>query len=92
MTAQWEADQRRLLNLLADDAAFGLSEVESAELTQLMESHPDFDTECMERATATVQLAFATVECMPDAIRSRISARGVRYVGAPSRAEKIDPQ
>ena len=38
------------------------------------------DHDCMERTAATVQLASASVEPMPEAVRERIRASGVRYV------------
>ena len=76
--------ERRLMALLADRAVFGLEPEEEEEICQLLEKIPDFDTECMERAAATVQLARAQVEPMPAAVRDRIRASGVRHVRAPS--------
>ena len=57
--------ERRLLELLADRAAFGLDGEEEHELRQLLQAKPDFDGECIERAAATVHLAFTSVEPLP---------------------------
>jgi hypothetical protein len=83
MNDPWQSTERRILELLADRAVFGLEPKDEQELRQLLEKNPDFDTECMERAAATVQLALAPVEPMPAAVRERIRAFGVRHVGAP---------
>jgi len=80
MSDRWQIIERRLLELLADRAAFGLQSAEEEELRQLLKITPDFDTECMERAAVTVQLALAPVEPMPPAVRARIRASGVRQV------------
>ena len=84
MSDPWQITERRLLELLADRAAFGLEWGEEQELRQLLRTMPDFDTECMERAAATVQLALSSVEPLPAAVRARIRASGVRDVRAPS--------
>jgi hypothetical protein len=85
MSETWQITERRLLELLADRAAFGLESAEEQELRQLLQTMPDFDTECMERAAATVQLAQASVEPLPATVRAKIRASSVRYVSAPSR-------
>ena len=72
MNSQWQVIERRLLELLADRATFGLTRSEEEELRQLSESVPDFDDECMEKAAATVQLAFASVEPLPAAVHAKI--------------------
>ena len=74
MNSQWQVVERRLLALLADRAAFGLTASENEELRQLQELVPDFDDECMERAAATVQLAFAPAEPLPTAVHAKIRA------------------
>ena len=74
MNSQWQVVERRLLELLADRAAFGLTASENEELRQLQEFVPDFDDECMERAAATVQLAFAPIEPLPTAVHAKIRA------------------
>jgi len=83
MSHAWKTTEQRLLELLADRAVFGLEPKAAKELRQLLREVPDFDTECMERAAATVQLACAPIEPMPDAVRDRIRTRGRRHVLAP---------
>ena len=83
MSNPWQTTERRLLELLADRAVFGSERVADEELRQLLQMTPDFDTECMERAAATVQLALASVEPMPAAVRARIRACGMRHVRKP---------
>jgi hypothetical protein len=85
MSQPWKATEQRLLELLADRALFGLEPREAQELRQLLQKVPDFDTECMERVAATVQLACAPIEPMPAAVRDRIHASGLRHVRGPSR-------
>ena len=84
MSNQWQMTERRMLELLADRATFGLTRREEEDLQQLMESMPNFDTECMERAAATVQLACASAEPMPDSTCAKIRAAGVRYLSTRS--------
>ena len=85
MNGQWQAIECRLLDLLADRATFGLTRNEEEELRQLAEFVPDFDDQCMEKAAATVQLAFTSVEPLPAAVRARIRASGERYVAEATR-------
>lgn len=84
MSDQWQIAERRLLELLADRAAFGLDSKEERELRQLLQTMPGFDAECMERAAATVGLALGSSEPLPVAVRARIRVSGVRHVSAPS--------
>ena len=84
MSSQWQVTERQLLELLADRATFGLTRREEENLQHLMESMPDFDTECMERAAATVQLACTSAEPMPEDVCAKIRAGGVRYVSTRS--------
>jgi len=72
MSDPWKSTERRLLELLADRAAFGLERHEEQEFRELLQMVPGFDTECMERAAATVQLACTSVEPMPAAVRARV--------------------
>ena len=85
MNDQWQAIECRLLDLLADRATFGLTRSEEEELRQLTEYVPGFDEECMERAAATVQLAFKSVEPLPAGLHTRIRASGERYVAESTR-------
>ena len=74
MNGQWQVVERRLLELLADRATFGLTRSEGEELRQLKESVSDFDDECLEMAAATVQLSCASVEPLPAAVHAKIRA------------------
>ena len=85
MSSRWQFVERRLLDLLADRATFELSKAAEQELSRLAESVPDFDDECMERAAATVQLAFASVGPLPSAIHTKLRTSGVGYVAKLSR-------
>jgi len=80
MSDPWQSTERRLLKLLADRTAFGLNRAEERELQQLLGVVPDFDTESMERAAATVQLASTPIEPLPPAVHARIRACGRRQV------------
>ena len=74
MNSQWQVDERRLLELLADRATFGLTASEDEELRELKSSFPYFDVECMEQAAATVQLAVVPAEPLPETVHGKIRA------------------
>jgi hypothetical protein len=84
MDDPWQTREQRVLELLADRAAFGLEPGDERELRQLLQTMPDFDAECMERAAATVQLAFTPLEPLPEAVRAKVHSSGVRFVSPPS--------
>ncbi len=67
----------RVLELLADEAIFGLTAEEQAELDALLATMPDFDRGCMERTVATVHLASVAkdIEPMPESLRRQIRFR-----------------
>lgn len=90
MSDPWQITERRLLELLADRAVFGLEGGGERELRQLLETMPDYDSECMERAAATVQLALASVEPMPAALCAKIRTKGVRHVLRPDQQIRAD--
>ena len=75
--------ERRILELLADRAIFGLPADEEQELDRLQQMLPGFDFQCMERAAATAQLAFTQVEPLPAAIRARVLESAAPYVQEP---------
>jgi hypothetical protein len=84
MSDLWQTREERVLELLADRAAFGLESADERELRLLLETMPNFDSECMERAAATVQLAFTPPEPMPEAIRAEIRRSGIRLASQSS--------
>ncbi|NLS91544.1 MAG: hypothetical protein GXX96_05100 [Planctomycetaceae bacterium] len=76
MNDSWRENRRRLRNLLADRAIFGLEVEESAELDGLSEAFPDMDLEMMDRVAAICHLALgiATPEPLPAVLREQIRA------------------
>ena len=85
LNRQWQVIERRLLDLLADRATFGLTRSEAEELRQLAESVPDFDAECLEKAAATIQLAFTSVEPLPATVHAKLRTYGETYLAASTR-------
>ena len=57
MSDRWQSCEQRLLELLADQAAFGLRTDEQIELDSLRIMMPDFDCDCLQRMAAVVYLA-----------------------------------
>jgi hypothetical protein len=80
----WQDKEQRVLELLADRATFGLEPSVEEELGHLLQAMPDFDTECMERAAAMVQLAFTPLEPLPEAVRAKVHSSGLRFVSPHS--------
>jgi hypothetical protein len=72
MNSRWQVAERRLLELLADRAPSDSRAARRRNFGSCQESVPDFDDECMEKAAATVQLAFVSVEPLPAAVHAKI--------------------
>ena len=83
MSESWKSCDERILELLADQAAFGLNADGQEELRELTVTMPDFDQECMERMAATVHLASVGKELEPlsASLQQRIRARAQRSRG-----------
>ena len=83
MSEFWQSCEERILELLADRAAFGLNTDGQQELRELMFMMPDFDHGCMERTAATVHLASVGKELEPlsASLQQRIRVRGERSHG-----------
>ena len=79
MSDRWQSCEERILDLLADQAVFGLSVEEQEELRALLVTMPDFDQDCMQRMAATVQLASVgkELEPLPSSLHQRIRARAI---------------
>ena len=79
MSDRWKSCEERILELLADEAAFGLSVDEQEELGVLLVMMPDFDQDCMQRMAATVHLASfgRELEPLPASIQQRIRTRAI---------------
>ncbi|MBN1911447.1 MAG: hypothetical protein JW818_17020 [Pirellulales bacterium] len=57
MSPRKESSQVRILELLADEAVFGLGASQERELQRLLRAVPGFDRDCMQRVATTVLLA-----------------------------------
>ena len=75
------AAPRKLIDLLADRALFGLSAGEGAELETLLAASPGFDAECFDRAAAALALALEPPlrEPLPPVLLQRLAAAARRY-------------
>ena len=79
MSDCWRSCETRSLELLADEAVFGLSSAEQEELRVLLAMMPHFDRDCMERMAATVHLASVgnELEPLPPPLQQRIRDRAL---------------
>ena len=78
MTPSPPADHDRLLELLAERALVGLDADQQHELESLLQAHPDFDAECLDRTAALLDRAAAAgdTEPLPEQLQDRIRAGG----------------
>ncbi len=76
MTPSPHSDHDRLLELLAERALVGLDAVQQHELDSLLQTHPDFDAECLDRTAALLDRAAAAgdTEPLPQSLQDRIRA------------------
>ena len=81
MSDSWHSYQRRLLELLADEALFGLTADGREELDSLVAIMPDFDLLCMERVSAAVHLAHVSkhLEPLPESLDERIRVGAAQF-------------
>ncbi len=79
----------RLLELLADRALVGLGSDEQHELESLLQAHPDFDAESLDRTAALLDwaVAAADTELLPQPLHDRIRAQGMSAVRSRSSGE-----
>lgn len=83
----------RLLELLADRAAFGLDADDRQELNELLRESPEFESDSLELAAAALELAMFEArqsgrEQLPSKLRARIAASAHRHL-----AEKdVEPE
>lgn len=71
-----EKDKEKLLELLADQAIFGLNEQESAELVRLKQRFPDWEDVSFETAATVISLSKLPVqEQLPAHLREKITAQ-----------------
>jgi hypothetical protein len=65
MKNQRQCDKRRLMQLLADRAVFGLEEKQEEELNDRLMAMSEFDVDAMDLAAAMVPLAFLPRDLVP---------------------------
>ena len=77
MSDRWQSCEERILELLADQATFGLNTDEQEELNVLLAIMPDIDRDCMQRVAATVHLACVNKsrEPLPASLQQKIRTR-----------------
>ncbi len=82
-----------MLELLADEQVFGLSEAELRELTELEKAFPDLaDDTSFEAAAAAFQLAsLEEIEPVPANLMNRLSADAARYFDEVEQSETVSP-
>lgn len=83
---EYEKNRDRLLELLADQALFGLDPQELAELETLQKQFPDQPADALEKVAAMVELSGlpADVAPLPDSLRSRIQGGMAEFVRQPT--------
>jgi anti-sigma-K factor RskA len=76
MTPSPDSDHDRLLELLAERALVSLDADQQRQLESLLQTHPDFDPECLDRTAALLDLAAAAgdTEPLPQQLQDRIRA------------------
>ena len=76
MTQSPHFDHDRLLELLAERALVGLDADQQRELESLLQRHPAFDAECLDRTAALLDTAAAAgdTEPLPSSLHDRILA------------------
>ena len=86
-----EKERERMLELLSDRAAFGLSEEEAAELKKYSNQFPEFERDdSFELAAAAINLADLDVSNpLPENLRKRISIDAEQFFAAKEKAQKI---
>jgi anti-sigma-K factor RskA len=85
-----EDKKEKLLNLLADQALFGLSEAESAELEQLKKEFPEFkDDYSFEMAASAINLANLEIgEPLPAHLQARVLENAEEFFTARQKEQK----
>lgn len=79
-----------MIELLSDQAIFGLSEEESAELEQLKRRFPDWEDESFDQTAALIELSnFEISEPMPAHLRERILADSEKYFSAKDEVAEV---
>lgn len=90
------SEKEKMLELLADEAIFGLSDEELAELAELEKNFPDFETESqsLEFSAAAVSMVnLDTSEPLPAHLRTKILADADKFFAAQEKTiSPTEPQ
>lgn len=83
-------NKEKMLELLADQAAFGLSEQEAVEVKMLLKEFPEWENDnSFELTAAAISLAnLDTSEPMPAHLRTKILADSEKYFASQEKAEE----
>lgn len=88
-----QANEERLLELLADQATIGLGREDEAELQTLLTQFPDWHPDSMHLAAAATDLALGVpAEPMPAALREAIAADAATFFAKTSAAAEVSTQ
>lgn len=75
-----EKDREKLIELLSDQAIFGLDENESAELERLKQRFPDWEKDSFESAATAISLSkLPAGEMVPEHLREKIAAQAENF-------------
>ena len=90
MTPSPHSNHDRLLELLAERALVGLDADEQHELESLLQAHPDFDAESLDRTAALLDCAAAGAETepLPQPLQDRIRAQAMSALRPRSSGEE----
>jgi len=80
-----EQEKEKMLELLSDEAVFGLSDAEIAELAELEKNFPELNDESFELAAASIgMLNLDTSEPLPAHLRTKIASDAEKYFASRS--------
>jgi anti-sigma-K factor RskA len=86
-----EKDRERMLELLADQTLFGLTDVEKAELENLKNRFPEFkDDNSFEMSAATINLInLRTEDSLPADLQAKLEASAQEFFNSPEKARQF---
>ena len=83
-----EQEKEKMLELLSDEAVFGLNETEIAELAELEKNFPEFSDETFELAAASIgMLNLDTSEPLPAHLQAKIASDAEKHFASRSKTE-----
>lgn len=85
-----ETERQRMLELLADQAVFGLNEAEAAELKMYLNQFPEWENNSsFDLTAAAIGLAHLdAIEQMPENLRKRVSIDAEQFFGSTEKARR----